>query len=209
MSKFNHIAKEFDQIAKNAMREYEEAQTQLKAAEKALSEAPTYSTDAAKRVRLEADLMEKKEAFKNAKEALTGKHLYEIQKLRDKLLAEIDSSLYGDSVMVDMPALELMKAGVMLPGDYEKLMEKAISENNIAMVRLVSKYAKEEADKIRANDPDKAGRLRNVLSRSREVDGSEQVKAFDYMSDVYNRSTRNPAMINYWEYLTQRVIEAF
>lgn len=215
MSKFNHIAKEFDRIAREALSKHVDATERLRAAEKAFADVPqpssglASSADIAKRARLEADFIERKEAYRRSKDDLTGKYANQIQKLRDRLLSEIDDTIYASPDNVDLAALELMKAGVMNAGDFDRLMSKAIADNNIAMVRLAAKYATEAAEKQHDVDPAKTAQLRRVASRTRECDGTEQVKAFDYLLDVYTRSVYNPAMVNHWEGLTQNVVEAF
>lgn len=214
MSKFNNYAKRVDEIAKAAFEEYrnavaahidaEEQVNKLKDQQKSDGASPQLS---AKIARAEADLIEAKAAYRNAPRELE-KRLRDFERIRKELAAEIEEAFSADPAQLDANTLELMKSGILTASEYAKLLDAAQNAGNPTMTRLIGKYATDAAKAYRPGD-EEARVLNVVVARSRQDNGSEYLKAFDYMVDVYGRAVRNPAMMATWEELTARVVETF
>lgn len=214
MSKFNKYAKRADEIVKAAFEEYrnaaaahidaEEQVSKLKDQQKSDGASPQLS---AKIARAEADLIEAKAAYRNAPRELE-KRMRDLEKIRKELEAELAEALSADPAQLDTNTLELMKSGILTASEYAKLLDAAQNAGNPTMTRLIGKYAADAAKAYRPGD-EEARVLNVVVARSRQDNGSEYLKAFDYMVDVYGRAVRNPAMIAMWEELTANVVEAF
>lgn len=216
MSEFNKYARQLDEIAKNAFKEYTEAADRLKKAEAAAKEYPPKHgfVDAefmARKARAEADLLEAKQAKQTAKRALES-HTSEIEALRRELAAALEDAFSVDPAALDTATLELLKSGILRAGEYEKLLRDAQAANNHTMVRLIGKFAENEAEAQAAKNgatDSTARRLRAVSHESRNSSGSDRLKAFDYLIEVYGRTASNPAMIDHWDELTAATVENF
>lgn len=216
MSKFNEYARRLDEIAKNAFKEYTEAADRLKKAEAAAREYPPQHgfVDAAymaKKARAEANLLEAKQGVQAAKRALDS-HTSEIAALRRELATALEDSYSADPAALDTATLELLKSGILNAGEYERLLHGAQAANNPTMTRIIGRYAQDAAEAQAASygqSDDTARRLRNVSYASRQSTGSDCLKAFDAMADVYSRTANNPAMIPHWSSLTAETVESF
>lgn len=219
MSKFNSYAKKADQIAKAAFEEYRKAEKALTDAQAALDKTPEYKLGMSSELhtyQYQAERAAKQDALMKAKENFTRaksqyeKHLDEIKALRNDLEADVNSFYAADPAALDNNTLELLKSGILKNSDYQKLMDKAESEANYTMIRMIAKYAGEaaEAEAKRSSDHDpKAMELRAISYKARQCDGKDTLDAFDVMTDVYSRSINNPAMIDQWDRLTGDIVE--
>lgn len=162
-----------------------------------------------KSARAQADYLEAKEAFRKARMVLES-HTSEIEALRNELVSELDDYYAADPAALDTNTLELLKSGILKTIEYSKLMDKAQSECNYTMVRLIAKYAGEAAEqmgkKYGQND-EQARALRAISYAEKQNNGSDALQAFDAMSEVYTRTVNNPAMIDAWNQLTGDVLE--
>ena len=214
MSKFNSYARKVDEIAKAAFEDYRKAEQAYKKAEEQTRQYPQrYGiVDAqytAKSARAQADFLEAKEAMKAVKTALEG-HKSEIAALRKELVSELDDHYAADPAALDSATLELLKSGVLKANEYGKLMDKAQSDGNYTMARMIAKYAGDAAEqrgsKYGQND-EQARTLRAISYMAGQNNGSDTLQAFDLLSEVYSRSVNNPAMIDAWGELTANAVE--
>lgn len=94
------------------------------------------------------------------------------------------------------------------PYRHEYLGEaKAINDNNHTMARMIGQHAKAAAEN--AIDRDTATALRSVSYKSNGMNGSNYVEAFDFVTGLYDRCSRNPALYSKWDELAGEVIEKF
>lgn len=81
------------------------------------------------------------------------------------------------------------------------------------MMRLVAHAAGSVADKKRSGkgflSDAEYRKLIHVKSRGFQVDGSEYLRAFDHLTDVFRRTSNNKPMISYWDQLTSEIVEDF
>ncbi len=217
MSKFNSYARKLDEIAKAAFEEYRKAEQAYKKAEEKQREYPQRGgmvspEYAAKAARAQADYLEAKAAYDNARRNFGAAEAKAIRELREGLETAVNDAYSVDPAKLDTATLELLKSGIMNASEYAKLMSAAQAADNPTMVRMIGKYAQDAADamatKYGQNDP-KARELRNVTYQSRAYTGSTYLANFDTVTDVFNRCTRNPALIDKWGDLTGEMVEQF
>lgn len=216
MSMFNHYARDLNDIAKTAFSEYAAATAQLEKAQRQAKEYPPRNgmvdaNYAAKSARAQADLMDAKNAVRTAQDNYE-RHAAEIKALRKELAEAIETAYSADPKKLDTATLELLKSGILNPAEYGRLMSEAQAANNPTMVRLIGKYA-DDASNARGTQygqyDEGARMLRAVAYESRRNTGEDYLSTFDAITDVYNRCTRNPALINSWDSLTAEIVENF
>ena len=213
MSKFNSYARKVNDIATAAFEEYRKTEQAYKKAEEQARKYPQRmgvdAQYAAKSARAQADFLEAKEAYRKAKGVLES-HKSEIAALRKELVAELDDHYAADPAALDSATLELLKSGVLKANEYAKLMDKAQSDGNYTMARMIAKYAgdaaAERGNKYGQND-EQARVLRGISYTANQNNGNETLQAFDLMGDVYNRAVNNPGMIDHWGELTSNALE--
>lgn len=221
MSKFNHYAKKLDSIAKQAFEDYHGAKLALKSAEKAVSDTPEYHVGMSSKyntpsyqmkvLKAQEDLITAKENFRKEQRKLE-EHLREFAQMRMELEQEIEREYAMNPADLDGNTMELLKSGILKPSDYAILMDKATDAENFTMMRMIAKYAKDaEAENSKRNGANDAGSvlLRRIMNDSLYSDGSNYLEAFDTMTDIYSRATRNDALMDYWEGFTAETVESF
>jgi hypothetical protein len=77
------------------------------------------------------------------------------------------------------------------------------------MARLIGKAADTAADGLEHEDVNAAAELRAVAIESGETPASKYLEAFDFLTDVFDRTCNNPAMIPDWDMLTAETVESF
>ena len=215
MGIFNRYAEEVNAIAKEAFAEYRKAEAAYKKAEEYATQYPhrdgiVNAEYAAKSARAQADLLDAKAAFKKAKSTFSSRNS-DIAALRKQLAAEIGNVYTADPAALDSNTLELMKAGILKPNEFAKLMNEAQLAGNFTMARMIAKYA-EEAAKVEGQrngeNSEGARTLRAISYAGSNNNGDAALGAFDLMAEVFNRATNNPAMIDHWEQLTAQAAES-
>ncbi len=215
MSRFNTHARELDRIAKEIFEKFVKADEQLKAAEKRADELKKRENEnaenAAKSARAYAVLIEATENLRIAKSDFE-RGRKEIKAIRAQLAAEISEEYAAEPSRIDLATIELMKAGVMSSSEYRRIFDAARADGNHTMARIIAKYAATEAEKaVKKNGEldEEASGFRQIVFDGNHEDGGEYLEAFDSLVNVYNRTERNPALIDHWDELTSAAIEQF
>ena len=130
-----------------------------------------------------------------------------MNEVRKEFVAAVESHFTADPAAIDMATIELMKSGILTAGEYNRLMDRAISEDNHTMARLIGQHAKAAAEN--AGSTDEAANLRAIAYKSNGMNGSNYVEAFDFVTGLYDRCSRNPALYGKWDELAGEVIEKF
>lgn len=211
MSKFNHFIRQINDIAAEAFKEYAAAETAYKNAESKKNAYPRRNglgaDYTAKSARYEADYAEALAAYdKFRKNGFYG-YRQRMDEVRKEFVAAVESHFTADPAALDMATLELLKSGILKPAEYNRLMDKAINDNNHTMARMIGQHAKAAAEN--AIDRDTATALRSVSYKSNGMNGSNYVEAFDFVTGLYDRCSRNPALYSKWDELAGEVIEKF
>ena len=211
MSKFNHYIRQINDIAAEAFDEYSAAKNAVDAAESKRNAYPRKNGLGAeynaKSARYEADYEEAKATLEAFKRNGFYNHRKRMDEVRKELVAAVDSHFTADPAALDMATLELLKSGILKPAEYNRLMDKAINDSNHTMARMIGQYAKAAAEN--AGDRDTATALRSVSYKSNGMNGSNYVEAFDFVTGLYDRCSRNPALYSKWDELAGEVIEKF
>ena len=211
MSKFNHYIRQINDIAAEAFKEYTAAQDAYKSAESKKNAFPRKNGLGAeynaKSARYEADYEEAKATLEAFKRNGFYNHRKRMDEVRKEFVAAVESHFTADPAALDMATLELLKSGILKPAEYNRLMDKAINDNNHTMARMIGQHAKAAAENI--TDRDTATALRSVSYRSSGMNGSNYVEAFDFVTDLYDRCSRNPALYGSWNELVGETIENF
>ena len=166
MSKFNHFIRQINDIAAEAFKEYAAAETAYKNAESKKNAYPRrnglgYEYDA-KSARYAAEYAEALAAYDKFRKNGFYNHRKRMDEVRKEFVAAVESHFTADPAALDMATLELLKSGILKPAEYNRLMDKAINDNNHTMARMIGQHAKEAAEN--AGDRDTATALRSVLS---------------------------------------------
>ena len=211
MGKFYNYAQRMNEIAHATFAEYREKSDAVKAAESRYNAYPRRngadSSYMAKSARAEADLAEAKAQFEHCRRNLFENKRREIAAIRAELETAVRDTYAADPSKVDMQTLELLRSGIMSADEYSRLIDAAASNGNHTMVRLIAKNAADMAEK--ATDTDVARSYRLVSHRGKGNDGTEYLRAFDFLADTFNRCERNFALSTKWDELTAPVVESF
>ena len=211
MSKFNTYIRQINDIAAEAFKEYTAAQDAYKSAESKKNAYPRKNGLGAeynaKSARYEADFEEAKATLEAFKRNGFYNHRKRMDEVRKEFVAAVESHFTADPAALDMATLELLKSGILKPAEYNRLMDKAINDSNHTMARMIGQYAKAAAEN--AGDRDTATALRSVSYKSNGMNGSNYVEAFDFVTGLYDRCSRNPALYSKWGELVGEVIEKF
>ena len=214
MSQFNRFAKEAEEVAKNTFKVREEIDGKMKAARDAVSKYPKrtgFGITAdymAKSAKAEADLIEAQQNLRSFQIRTLEKSKRKIAAIREELAEEISEYYSADPHEVDEKTLELLKAGILSVDEYAALYENS----NNTMKRIIGSYAHKEAEKYRNGNgplPREAASLLSIHNKSLTADGREFLKAYDFISDVFNRCCNNPHMVGEWDNLLGETIENF
>lgn len=218
MSKFNEYARKLDAIANAAFKESKDAAAALERAERAKRQntqrAGAVSADyAAASARAQADYFDAIHRQNDVRNKMDdGEYRQQIKKLRGDLEAAVNAAYQVQPNQIDANALELLKSGIMTADEYKTMLEKAVSNGNATMVRLIGKYADSAAASVTGEkgfDDSGATALRYVSDLAKGCNGSAVLEKFDFMVDVYNRAINNPGMIEEWDNLTGETVETF
>ena len=211
MSEFNHFIRQINDIAAEAFKEYTALETAYKNAESKKNAFPRRNglgaDYTAKSARAEADYAEALAAYDKFRKNGFYSYRQRMNEVRKEFVAAVESHFTADPAALDMATLELLKSGILKPAEYNRLMDKAINDSNHTMARMIGQYAKAAAEN--AGDRDTATALRSVSYKSNGMNGSNYVEAFDFVTGLYDRCSRNPALYSKWDELAGEVIEKF
>ena len=213
MSDFSKYGMKLDAIARESFADFQRAEKALAAAETKASEYPQRggfvdAEYAAKSARAAADLLEARGAMAGAQRRLM-EHGEEIRSIRRALVDAVGGEYSADPKQVDAATLTLLQSGILTPDEYARLLSDAQTKGNFTMARLIGKAADTAADGLEHEDVNAAAELRAVAIESTETPASKYLEAFDFLTDVFDRTCNNPAMIPDWDMLTAETVENF
>lgn len=214
MSIFNKYGRKADNIAREAFKEYKAAEDAYNKARETAREYPrrhgaVTAEYAANVARAEANLIEATAKYNKAKDMLQDRKR-DIAAIRNELSKEINNYYCADPTKLDGHTIELLKSGVLNPNEYLNLMNKARSENNHTMERVIAKYASDAAEE-EANrsgtDSKTASDFRAVSYMVKKDYGKAELANYDVIAECYRRTADNTTMIDKWDELTQGAVE--
>lgn len=211
MSKFNTYIRQINDIAAEAFKEYTAAESAYKSAESKRNAYPRKNglgaEYTAKSARYEADFAEARAALDEIKRNGFYNHRKRMDEVRKEFIAAVGDAFAADPAQLDMATLELLKSGILSADEYNRLMDKAIRDDNHTMARMIGQHANTAAES--ANSRETASALRSIAYKSRGLNGDNYIEAFDFVTGLYDRCTRNPALYGKWDELAGNVIENF
>lgn len=214
MSRFNEYARKADAYAKAVFEEYAAAERKLQAAESKRNAYPRknglgYEYDA-KAARYEAEYVEAKAEYEKLRRDMRDNKANGLQPIRSELERAVADAFAANPEHLDAATLELLKSGILSADEHNRLIDKATSDNNPTMVRLIAKHAKDRADQADADrNPDTARAFRAVAYKGNSVNGNSYLEAFDVMTSCFNRCMKNTALISHWDELNGEIVERF
>lgn len=212
MSKFNEYARKANEYAKGVFEEHAAAETKLKNAESNHSAYPRkiglgYEYDA-KAARYEAEYLTAKAEYEKLRRDMRDYKIGGFNAIRRELESALSDAFAANPEHLDANTLELLKSGILSADEFGRLMDKATSDNNPTMARMIAKYAKDKADQATADrNPDAAKTFKAVAYRVNSVNGSDYLQAFDVMGECFSRCMKNTALISHWDELTGKIVE--
>lgn len=208
MSKFNSYAKRLNEAAKEAFEKYQKAEQVYKAAEQERIRLPWNATQEQKTL-AEARLIDARNDLKKAQEAFSAGRSV-MDGARKELVKDLERTYTANPEDIDTNTMELLKSGILTPGEYVKLANGAISSGNNTMLRLIGSYAEKYGNENReALSLDERGALYGVSSRAKGSTGAAELSNYDTLVNIFDRCANNPSIINRWDELTGKMIENF
>lgn len=214
MSRFNEYARKADAYAKAVFEEYTAAESKLKAAESKRNAYPRknglgYEYDA-KAARYEAEYVEAKAEYEKLRRDMRDYKADGLKPIRRELESAIADAFAAKPEHLDAATLELLKSGILSADEHNRLIDKAMSDNNPTMVRLIAKHAKDRAAQADEDkNPDVSRAFRAVAYKGNSVNGNSYLEAFDVMASCFNRCMKNTALMSHWDELNGEIVENF
>ncbi len=222
MGKYKSYAERFDVIAKKNFEAYQAAEKRLKAAADQRSKNPVRSgwgVTLEQRIEAQKAAMaydEAYEAFKQAKQALTAS-LSDVSKLHQELQTQLDKDLMADPAKLDGSTVALLQSGICSPKEIAAMYDQAEQAGNTTLQRYIGQFAANEEARIRSKSMDVSAKtesriiLSSVAEKGKRANGLQDHPAmigFNTMKFAYERCTANPALMTYWDELTENPKEA-
>lgn len=205
MSEFNSYAKKVDEIARTVFAEYVEREQALKEATAKMNASANGS--ALEKARAKANYEQEKETYGHFLRNVPEQAKDDILNLRAGLEKAISSQHVFDTEQVDAVTLELLKSGLLSARDFADILTKAEKNKNYTLSQLVGRYAMKQARET--SDTMEQNALYSVHARSNADSANKYLADFDALTDIFNRTVNNTAMIGHWDNLTGSIIENF
>lgn len=129
-----------------------------------------------------------------------GEFIKRLEAISVEAQGKIAAAFVADVSKIDTGTIELLKAGICEPLEYEAFMEKALKNNNSTMIRLIAKYADEEAKKYESVDSLLSRRFARVANNARYADGSAYADSFKTFVDIVKRISQTPSLYRSAQY---------
>lgn len=212
---FKTYAAKLNDVAQATFTEYMDAERTYQQAEerhKSFSRVEINDYEGqAKAARAKSDYLEAQNNLRAVKRNMDSR-IGEVATIRKELAAAIEDAYSADPAALDTGTLELLKSGILKSNEYMKLANNAAQAGNITMLRLIGKYANEQADAVSdqyGQGDAEAKEFRAVAYTCSKYTGQEYLAAFDALTDVFIRCTRNSGLIKMWDELTDPIINQF
>ena len=216
MSKFNKYIKEAEKVARLAIAKYIVAETEFDAAKRKMDDMPTSQNLAdpiyqAKATIAKGEWLEAQAKFDSLRRNLPGEVESKLNEIRRELEADLTDSFAASPDQIDSNMLELLKGGILRPSEYVQMIDKAASEENFTMARLIGKYAQDalETEVARNGNGRAASMLRLAIDKSRRTGADGYLDKFDTLTYTARRCIENPGMQAHWDRLMGDLIKEF
>ena len=205
MSQYKSYAKKVDEIARTVFAEYVEREHAMQEARDKMSASANGS--ALEKARAKANYEQEKETYGHFFRNVPEQAKVDIANIRAELEKAISAQHVFDAEQVDSVTLELLKSGLLTARDFSDILTKAEKNKNYTLSQLVGRYAMKQAKDT--NDTMEQDALYLVHARSHADSANKYLTDFDALTDIFNRTVNNTAMIGHWDNLTGSIIENF
>jgi hypothetical protein len=158
----------------------------------------------ARAMRAEADYLAARDAYNKMRRNLPENTRSRLAALRREYAQEVGQAFAVDPSKLDTASMELLKSGIMKPGEYTAMMEAAKKAGNVTMVRIIAKYAAEAAEDVakKYGEGDQKARELRAVGYAGNIDPSAAaLETFDHVGEILNRCANNSRMIAHWDEL--------
>lgn len=222
MSQFNKYGRELDKAIKDYFERYKSAQKKVNDLKEKIKEAAKDQTREGQYnlARLQVDLNAAQEVFTAVKRE-NADVLQGINKTRENLKSEADKVFCADPSKIDPNVMKLFEYGILSVAEFELLADRAESERNYTMLRILGAAANEAAEGHYKNDLDAIQRLSMVSHRATEHTTGAVLRSFDQIvsaakyavgdPNAYSRdrSEPNEFFFDHWDEVAGAAIESF
>ena len=193
--------KQVDVLAKQRFGKYQTA-VKLHEASKVYAEnypmktgamSPEYAKHQAQ---AQVELVESRTELDKARRELED-GLNELSKIRDNLFKELNKHYGVNPDDIQGATIELLKSGIMAPMDYDRLVDKALTEGNYTMARIIGRYADDVAEGKDISNDDRYI-LNGVSLKARSQDGKAELNSFDTVGMLFEKCVKNPNLYEEW-----------
>lgn len=201
MGNFREYLDRANETAKQAFGEYLGCKKKYEQAKERLNNTPMGVTlrEQADFSRVKADYNECSDDFRIAKKNFAG-YVEVFKEIKAELADAVEKRYTVNPVDVDTATLALLNSGILKTADYEKLMDDAIKERNITMIRLIADATEKATAEYKGREMSpEALRMRAVVTRGKALNGQNYLERFDTLSDLFRRCTENDYMITKWD----------
>lgn len=214
MSKYNQYAQKLDKITREGLKRITDAEKAVKEAEKALhpyaGQMRLKPEEQAAKIALESKYREAQNTLRNIRNDVPYKAQIEIDKIRKELDSELQRDYTADPSKCDAATLELLKSGVMKPQEYSNLIQKAKSDGNETMARVIGKYAKDAyQQQEKTYSADEKATMNYAIHEANTSGAQSYLDTFDKLSNVAMRTCNNTALETFYNENASAMVENF
>lgn len=201
MGKFSTYGTKINEIAKTAFGEYQNASTRYETAQLQKKTYPIANgmidaEYAKKAYEAEGEYIEAKAAYEKTRKNLheSSRDAYSV--LRREFETAVRNEFSAQPSKMDLSTIELLKSGILNPGEYRKLIEGAEKEDNETMSRIIRQYAANAAETTK--NENEARELRALVLEKSISKVAQYMENFDYCVTIFNKCMKNPAIMGHW-----------
>lgn len=148
MSRWNNYAKVLNNTFADYRKEYAAAYDRVAAAKRkadSYTENRPFTTYDLQKQAAAAEYQEAQRAFRNESRSICERYSAAVDQLMGRFREAVEKEFSVRPEFIDQNAMELLKSGIMGVADYESMLSRY--SDNPTMLRLIGKYANEEAEK--------------------------------------------------------------
>lgn len=141
-----------------------------------------------------------------------GERLYDrAVSIKNRYAKSLDDAFVVNPEHLDQATIKLLESGVLKPNDYIHLFESAKQKQNVTMMRLIAKSAREYESQNQRNVGIGEGRkLRAMENDARQMVGGDRLTIFDGAIEAFHRRIREPKLSenSTWDTLVKPALES-
>lgn len=180
MSRWNNYAKVLNNTFADYRKEYAAAYDRVAAAKRkadSYTENRPFTTYDLQKQAAAAEYQEAQRAFKSESRSICERYSAAVDQLMSRFREAVEKEFSVRPEFIDQNAMELLKSGIMGVADYESMLSRY--SDNPTMLRLIGKYANEEAEKSDTADRQS---FRAIAINAGTEQGGKTVAAFEDMA---------------------------